>query len=88
MKALIFRKTGEPASVLELAEIPTPPLAAGEAMVRVLLCPVHPSDLHMMRGRSGHQPNCRPAQTLRVQGLWKRLAQTCKVPRWGPAWFS
>jgi len=31
MKALIFRETGEPKSVLELAEIPTPPLAPGES---------------------------------------------------------
>ena len=50
MKALIFRETGEPKSVLELAEIPTPPLALGEALVRVLLSPINASDLHMVRG--------------------------------------
>ena len=48
MKALIFRETGEPSSVLKLAEIPTPPLAPGEALVRVLLSPINPSDLHMV----------------------------------------
>ena len=53
MKALIFRETGEPKSVLRLAEIPTPPLAPGEALVRVLLSPINPSDLHMVRGRYG-----------------------------------
>lgn len=37
MKALIFRETGEPKSVLKLAEIPTPPLAPGEALLRVLV---------------------------------------------------
>ena len=56
MKALIFRETGEPNSVLKLAEIPTPPLAPGEALVRVLLTPINPSDLHMVRGRYGYQP--------------------------------
>ena len=56
MKALIFRETGEPKSVLELAEIPTPPLAPGEALVRVLLSPINASDLHMVRGRYGRQP--------------------------------
>lgn len=56
MKALIFRQTGEPKSVLELAEMPMPPLAGGEALVRVLLSPVNPSDLHMVRGRYGYQP--------------------------------
>src|SRR5580698_1171520 len=56
MKALIFRETGEPKSVLKLIEIPTPPLAPGEALVRVLLSPINPSDLHMVRGRYGYQP--------------------------------
>jgi NADPH:quinone reductase-like Zn-dependent oxidoreductase len=56
MKALIFRETGEPNSVLKLAEIPTPPLAPGEALVRVLLSPINASDLHMVRGRYGYQP--------------------------------
>jgi NADPH:quinone reductase-like Zn-dependent oxidoreductase len=56
MKALIFRETGEPTSVLKLTEIPTPPLARGEALVRVLLSPINPSDLHMVRGRYGYQP--------------------------------
>jgi NADPH2:quinone reductase len=56
MKALIFRETGEPKRVLELAEIPTPPLAPGEALVRVLLSPINASDLHMVRGRYGRQP--------------------------------
>src|SRR5581483_10060303 len=56
MRALTFTETGEPNSVLKLAEIPTPPLALGEALVRVLLTPIHPSDLHMLRGRYGYQP--------------------------------
>ena len=47
MKALIFGETGEPKSVLQLAEIPTLPLAPGEALVRVLLSPINASDLHM-----------------------------------------
>jgi NADPH2:quinone reductase len=56
MKALIFHETGEPKSVSKLAEIPTPPLAPDAALVRVLLSPINPSDLHMIRGRYGYQP--------------------------------
>jgi NADPH2:quinone reductase len=56
MKALIFRETGEPNGSLKLTEIPTPPWAPGEALVRVLLSPINPSDLHMVRGRYGYQP--------------------------------
>src|SRR3954470_23706253 len=36
--------------------MPTPRLAPGEALVRVLLSPINPSDLHMVRGRYGYQP--------------------------------
>src|ERR1700682_5434020 len=56
MKALIFRETGEPKSVVKLADIPPPRVCPGEALVRVLLSPIHPSDLHMVRGRYGYQP--------------------------------
>ena len=56
MKALIFRETGEPTSVLRLVEVPTPPLLPGDVLVRVLLSPINPSDLHMVRGRYGYQP--------------------------------
>ena len=46
MKAsLALRETGEPKSVLKLAEVPTPPLAPGEALVRVLLSPMNTSDM-------------------------------------------
>jgi len=71
MKALIFHETGEPSGVLKLAEIPTPPLAPGEALVRVLLSPINPSDLHMVRGRYGYQPECQPARALKAWGLWR-----------------
>jgi D-arabinose 1-dehydrogenase-like Zn-dependent alcohol dehydrogenase len=56
MKALIFRETGEQRSVLKLAETSTPPLAPGEVLVRMLLSPINPSDLHMVRGGYGYQP--------------------------------
>ncbi|WP_334266714.1 zinc-dependent alcohol dehydrogenase family protein [Edaphobacter sp. HDX4] len=69
MGALIFRETGEPKSVLELAEIPTPPLAPGEALVRVLLSPINASDLHMARGRYGRQPELPASPGLEGVGI-------------------
>jgi NADPH:quinone reductase-like Zn-dependent oxidoreductase len=72
MKALIFRETGEPNGVLKLAEIPTPPLAPGEALVRVLLSPINPSDLHMVRGAMAISRNCQPVRALKAWGLWRR----------------
>src|SRR4029453_14684112 len=53
IKPLVFPETANPKGVLKLGEIPPPPLAPGEALVRVLLSPINPSDLHMVRGRYG-----------------------------------
>jgi len=71
MDALIFRETGEPKSVLKLAEIPTPSLAPGKALVRVLLSPINPSDLHMVGGAMAISRSCQPARALKAWGLWR-----------------
>ena len=69
MKALIFRETGEPKSVLKLEEIASPPLTPGEALVRVLLSPINASDLHMVRGRYGYQPALPAGETPQANFL-------------------
>lgn len=69
MKALIFRETGEPKDVLKVADIPTPPLAPGEALVRVLLSPINASDLHMVRGRYGYQPELPASPGIEAVGI-------------------
>src|ERR1700761_2093460 len=73
MKALIFRETGEPKSVLKLEEMPTPPLAPGEALVRVLLSPINASDLHMVRGRYGYQPELPASPGIEGVGIVEAL---------------
>src|SRR5262249_1678693 len=83
MKALIFRDTGEPKSVLKLAEIPTPPLAPGEALVRVLLSPINPSDLHMVRGRYGYQPELPASQALKAWGIVEAVGPGVQDPTVG-----
>src|SRR5215475_4872934 len=83
MKALIFRETGEPSGVLKLAEIATPPLAPGEALVRVLLSPIHPSDLHMMRGRYGYQPELPASPGIEGVGIVKAIGPGVKGPAVG-----
>src|ERR1700734_2812957 len=75
MKALIFHETGEPKSVLKLVEIPTPPLAPGEALVRVVLSPINPSDLHMIRGRYGYQPELPASPGAEGVGVVERLGE-------------
>ena len=80
MKALIFRETGEPKSVLKLAEIPTPPLAPGEALVRVLLSPINPSDLHMVRGRYGYQPELPASPGIEGVGIVEAVGPGVQGP--------
>jgi NADPH:quinone reductase-like Zn-dependent oxidoreductase len=80
MKALIFRETGEPKSVLELTEIPTPPLAAGEALVRVLLSPINASDLHMVRGRYGYQPELPASPGIEGVGIVEAVSSGVRGP--------
>ena len=83
MKALIFRQTGEPKSVLELTEMPTPPVAAGEALVRVLLTPVNASDLHMVRGRYGYQPELPASPGIEAVGIVEALSPGVQAPMVG-----
>ena len=80
MKALIFRETGEPKTALQLAEIPTPPLAAGEARVRVLLSPIHASDLHMVRGRYGYQPELPASPGIEAVGIVEAVGPGVQNP--------
>jgi NADPH:quinone reductase-like Zn-dependent oxidoreductase len=88
MKGLIFRKTGEPKSVLELAEIPTPPLGTGEALVRVLLSPINASDLHMVRGRYGYQPELPASPGIEAVGIVEALGPGAEVRRLELASYS
>jgi NADPH:quinone reductase-like Zn-dependent oxidoreductase len=80
---LIFTETGEPNSVLKLAEIPTPPLAHGEALVRVLLTPIHPSDLHMVRGRYGYQPELPASPGIEGVGMVEAVGPGVQGPTVG-----
>ena len=83
MKALIFHETGEPTSVLKLEEIPPPPLAPGEAHVRVLLSPINASDLHMVRGRYGYQPPLPASPGIEGVGIVEAVAPGVQDPAVG-----
>ena len=80
MKALIFRETGEPRSVLKLEEVPAPPVAAGEVLVRVLLSPINASDLHMVRGRYGYQPELPASPGIEAVGIVEAVGPGVQSP--------
>jgi NADPH2:quinone reductase len=56
MQALVARTVGEPATVLQLETRPVPRPGPGQVRVRVHAAPVHPTDLHIIRGRYGFAP--------------------------------
>ncbi|MEX3937212.1 zinc-dependent alcohol dehydrogenase family protein [Paraburkholderia phymatum] len=55
MNALIFERNGEPSEVVHRHDLPEPTPGPAEVRVRMLLAPVHPSDLHIIRGRFARQ---------------------------------
>ena len=56
MKAVVCEKWGDPAEVLQVRDVPTPEPSRGQVRVRMLVSPINPSDLLMVRGTYGRQP--------------------------------
>lgn len=56
MKAAVFEQFGEPEEVLDIRVVPEPTPGPGEVRVRMVLSPVNPSDLLVVRGRYGVLP--------------------------------
>ena len=73
MKAFVFERTGDPNDVLAVRELPKPKPGPGEILVRVQLSPVHPSDMHIMRGRFGRQPTLPASPGIECVGAVEAL---------------
>jgi NADPH:quinone reductase-like Zn-dependent oxidoreductase len=56
MKAAVFEQFGEPTEVLKVRDLPLPRPGPGEVRVRMIMSPVNPSDLLVVRGRYGVLP--------------------------------
>jgi NADPH:quinone reductase-like Zn-dependent oxidoreductase len=56
MKAIVCPQWGDPASVLEVRDVPEPICGPGQVRVRMIAAPINPSDLFMIRGQYGFQP--------------------------------
>lgn len=56
MRALVYESFGDPASVLSLAERPTPEPGPGEVRVRTARAAIHNHDLWTVRGSYGQRP--------------------------------
>jgi NADPH:quinone reductase len=55
-RAIQFREHGDPAQMLTVGTVPTPEPGHGQVRVRMLLSPINPSDLLVVRGIYGRLP--------------------------------
>src|SRR5689334_1009912 len=67
MKAVVFDRCGPPEEVLQVRDVPVPEPGRGEVRVRMLACPVNPSDLLYVRGEYGRRPE--PPATPGFEGV-------------------
>jgi NADPH:quinone reductase len=56
MRAAVFEQFGEPSEVLHVRDVPEPHPGPGEVRVRMIMSPVNPSDVLVVRGRYGVLP--------------------------------
>lgn len=56
MQSIIHHSFGEPAEVLQLAEMPQPEPKAGEVRIKTILSPIHNHDVWTVRGSYGYKP--------------------------------
>jgi NADPH:quinone reductase-like Zn-dependent oxidoreductase len=56
MRAAVFERFGDPKEVLQVRDVPVPHPGPGEVRVRMIMSPVNPSDLLVVRGRYGVLP--------------------------------
>jgi NADPH2:quinone reductase len=80
VKAFVFETNGEPSQVLAPRDLPDPAPGPGEAAVRILLAPVHPSDLHIIRGRYGRQPALPASPGIEAVGVVEELGSGVTGP--------
>jgi len=66
-----------------MKDLPDPQPAPGEVLVRVQLSPVHPTDLHVMRGRFGRQPALPASPGVECVGIVEALGQGTTGPAIG-----
>ena len=83
MKAFIFERNGEPSDVLAIQDLPDPTPGPGEVLVRVRLSPVHPTDLHVLRGRFGRQPALPASPGVECVGIVEALGPGVTAPTLG-----
>jgi NADPH2:quinone reductase len=75
MRALLQPQFGDPAEVLSVQEVPDPEPGPGQALVRVLLSPIHNHDLWTVRGSYGFKPEMPARAGTEAVGVVEALGE-------------
>jgi NADPH2:quinone reductase len=75
MRALVQSQFGDPAEVLSVQEVPDPEPGPGQALVRVLLSPIHNHDLWTVRGSYGFKPEMPARAGTEAVGVVEALGE-------------
>ena len=75
MRALVQPRFGDPAEVLSVQEVPDPEPGPGQALVRVLLSPIHNHDLWTTRGSYGFKPEMPARAGTEAVGVVEALGE-------------
>jgi NADPH2:quinone reductase len=83
MRALVQPQFGDPSEVLSVQEVPTPEPGPGQALVRVLLSPIHNHDLWTVRGSYGFKPEMPARAGTEMVGVVEALGEGAEGPAVG-----
>ena len=75
MRALVQPQFGDPSDVLSVQEVPDPQPGPGQALVRVLLSPIHNHDLWTVRGSYGFKPEMPARAGTEAVGVVEALGE-------------
>lgn len=95
MKRVVYSSFGNPADVLKVEEVDSPPLAEGQARVSVLRAPINPSDIIQVAGQYGVRPDL-PAvagneglgRVTEVNGTGVEVGKLVLLPAGTGTWVS
>jgi NADPH2:quinone reductase len=83
MRAVVFRKFGEPKAVLELEDRPLPEPGPGQVRLKLVLSPIHNHDLAIIRGIYGTRPPLPAVPGTEALGVVEALGPEVGEPALG-----